>query len=337
MSSSTTETVIPVSKLPELESLLAVFESEDEAIEYLSGRGLNITHDYCVRCGEPNPRAINKREKRYLRCRKQGCDYNFSVFKDSFFSNSRLNVNKILEIAYFWMQGLDLKELTVKCVVNRNTVMEWTRRLRCLLVHDIEKCGEQERIGGDGVIVEVDESQRTRLPTGSWVVGGVERGKEMRMFAIIVDKRSAVGMRQVLESRLCPGSVVYTDSWKRYDNEELATVGLVRDETSRDIGFLDPITGGIADYTQTGWGDFSIRICRHHRTRGFVQGDLLLHIWRRQRVAEDHWERLVAAMCRFKGEHDLEDAGSAEALVQAELIASAVRMFAPKRYRRSDS
>lgn len=335
-SSSLMDAPGPMFQLPELTSLQDSFDVEENAIEYLTQRGLAIIHDYCIQCGEANPRVINKRGKRYLRCRKHGCDFNFSIFKNSFFSNSRLRVNKILEIAYYWLQGLDVKELSTKCAVNKNTILEWTHRLRSLLVHDIHNHEDQELIGGDGVVVEIDESKRTRLPGGNWVIGGVERTKNMRMFAIIVEEQSAQVLRQVLETHLSPGTIVYTDSWKRYEDSDLLTVGLHRDQITREIGFLDPDSGERASFSQICFADLSIRICRHHRTRTFVQGDLLMHIWGRQ-CQDNHWDNLIAAMCRFKGDQGGNEEGVVETLVQAELVASTVRLFPPGKRRRGAS
>jgi transposase-like protein len=78
-------------------------------------------------------------------------------------------------------------------------------------------------IGGQGVVVEVDESKfgkrkyhRGHHVEGVWVIGGVERTNERLIFAEVVDRRDAQTLIDVISRHVAEGSIVYTDMWRGY-------------------------------------------------------------------------------------------------------------------------
>ena len=82
---------------------------------------------------------------------------------------------------------------------------------RQLVANEVEE-GEGQ-IGGENVIVEIDESKfrkrkyhRGHHVEGAWVIGGVERSVERRVFAEIVEKRDAATLVDVVRRRVAPGS-----------------------------------------------------------------------------------------------------------------------------------
>ena len=81
------------------------------------------------------------------------------------------------------------------------------------------------KIGGAGVIVEVDE---TRFGSGKyncghrvggvWVVTGIERTAERRLFAVQVETRDSETLERVISENVHEGSIVVTERWKGYVN-----------------------------------------------------------------------------------------------------------------------
>ena len=80
------------------------------------------------------------------------------------------------------------------------TVTEYYRFFRELVSSSLEDI--DTRIGGEGIIVEIDESKFGKRKynrghavegegEGAWVVGGIERSIERKFFAEIVEKRYA--------------------------------------------------------------------------------------------------------------------------------------------------
>src|SRR6516225_4316799 len=98
---------------------------------------------------------------------------------------------------------------------------------RQLVANEVE--GDEGQIGGEGVIVEIDESKfgkrkyhRGHRVEGAWIVGGIERTPEKKVFLARVEDRKAKTLLKVLSEHLLPGTIIYTDMWKAYDGIEKA-------------------------------------------------------------------------------------------------------------------
>ncbi|KAG0421309.1 hypothetical protein DMUE_6300, partial [Dictyocoela muelleri] len=80
------------------------------------------------------------------------------------------------------------------------------------------------KIGGENVIVEIDESKfgkrkynRGHRVEGTWVVGGVERSSERRIFLKCVKTRNEKTLTKLLLRKVCKESILYTDLWRGYN------------------------------------------------------------------------------------------------------------------------
>lgn len=107
-------------------------------------------------------------------------------------------------------------------------------------------------IGGNGIIVEIDESKfgkrkyhRGDRVEGVWVVGGVERTEERKVFLTTVTNRNSNTMEDIIRKFVAPGSIIHTDCWAAYNMIErmeddvehqlnLHLHGLVRNELNTD-------------------------------------------------------------------------------------------------------
>lgn len=74
------------------------------------------------------------------------------------------------------------------------------------------------------IVVEVDESKfgkrkyhRGHRVEGVWVVGGVERTEERKMFLVSVPDRCKDTLHLILKNFIKPGSIIHTDMWKGYE------------------------------------------------------------------------------------------------------------------------
>ncbi|CAG8477413.1 4456_t:CDS:1, partial [Scutellospora calospora] len=101
------------------------------------------------------------------------------------------------------------------------------------------------KIGGKGIIVEIDESKfarrkyhRGRRVDSVWVIGGIERTEEKRVFLIIVEKRDKETIREIIEKYVEKGSIIHTDCWKGYIGIE--DLGIIHGTVNHSIYFTDP-------------------------------------------------------------------------------------------------
>ena len=107
-----------------------------------------------------------------------------------------------------------------------------------------------EKIGGPNIIVEIDESKlgkrkynRGHRIEGIWVAGGVERSDERCMFAVTVENRKAETLKDIILRNVAPGSIIYTDCWRGYRDEDLSAIGMTYDTVNHSVHFVDPETG----------------------------------------------------------------------------------------------
>jgi hypothetical protein len=116
------------------------------------------------------------------RCCNSKCRNNKpkSIFRGSFFAQARIPPHKVLELAYYWLCGVKATPaqlVTGHSSITITTYFKWFSELVGSYVRET-----QDKIGGPGVIVEIDEAKfgkrkynRGHRVEGAWVFGGVER------------------------------------------------------------------------------------------------------------------------------------------------------------------
>lgn len=116
------------------------------------------------------------------------------MYSNTFFAGSKLKANEVLFLARLW-----LAKVTVSAVIeltghSEKTVVAFLWHFRQLVASAIDL--EDTVIGGEGIIVEVDETKlgkrkynRGHRIDGVWVVVGVERTEERRVFVVPVESR----------------------------------------------------------------------------------------------------------------------------------------------------
>jgi transposase-like protein len=127
-----------------------------------------------------------------------------------------------------------------------------------------------------------------------WLIAGVERTINRKMFAVQVEDRSADTICQVIEKHVHPGSIIHTDCWKGYmyldksEEYEHRTV-------NHSEYFKDPITQVHTNTVEGTWAAIKLRIAKRYRCESGLQNHLPVFIWRRQNDGR-LWEALLAAL-----------------------------------------
>jgi transposase-like protein len=182
---------------------------------------------------------------------------------------------------------------------SNQTVSAFTRFYRQLVTSAFHP--ESSIIGGNGVIVEIDESKfgkrkyhRGHHVDGTWVVGGIERTSEKKVFLVPVESRDARTLLDVISSHVLPGSIVYTDMWKSYAsiNEVL---GLEHFTVNHSIHFKDPQTGVHTNTVEGLWNGIKLGIKPRNREKDGMDEHLMEFIWRRINK-NTLWDSLLTAM-----------------------------------------
>ena len=116
-----------------------------------------------------------------------------SIRKGSWFSQSNMTLEEILKFTYWWCQDLEQSQITHELGLARGTGVDWDSF--CREVCEITMFDSSQKIGGEGKIVQIDESKfgkrkyhRGHHVEGQWVFGGIEL-ESRKCFMIAVDER----------------------------------------------------------------------------------------------------------------------------------------------------
>lgn len=141
-----------------------------------------------------------------------------------------------------WLLKYPINVIVNETTVNKATVCNLLFNCRSLLA--VWLLENNERIGGPGHTVEIDESafgkrkyNRGRLQKTRWVVGGIDRYTK-KTFLKIVRDRKATTLQDVIVDFVEPGSTIITDCWRGYSN--LNNMGFVHHTVNHTYNFVNP-------------------------------------------------------------------------------------------------
>jgi hypothetical protein len=156
-------------------------------------------------------------------------------------------------------------------------------------------------IGGPGIVVEVDESKfgkrkyhRGHAVEGVWILGGVERTQERRVFLAVVPDRTLATLEDVISRHIYPGSIVHTDLWGGY-SQLSKNFDYTHKTVNHSIQFVDPISHVHTNTIEGTWAGIKKCIPIRNRTKGLICDHLFEFIWRR--VNEQNlWSAFIFAL-----------------------------------------
>ncbi|KYM95299.1 hypothetical protein ALC62_14052 [Cyphomyrmex costatus] len=187
------------------------------------------------------------------------CNFTISPFQGTWFANSHLGLQKTCRfIGYFLMMRPPRQHfLEEQLQMSSESVVDWSNFCRELLAQWMKQ--ENDMLGGRDVIVEVDEAKvdrrkynRGRIIGGQWVFGALERSSK-RFFIVPVKNRTAQTLTKIIEERIAPGSIIYSDSWKGY--LPLKELDYVHQTVNHSVHFVDPESGVHTQNIEQLWRD----------------------------------------------------------------------------------
>ena len=225
-----------------MHELQKLFFDEKTAVSFLVEHGIIKTERLCE-CGNL---AILKIERKTYRCGRYGCKKEVSCFSDSFFSNARIPCNRILFAAYLWLGKASHAQISTFTGISEQATTDYMRHFRQLVADSLDDIDFV--IGGEGIKVQIDESKfgkrkyhRGHRVDGVWIIGGVEKTPERKLFLRIIESRDAITLRKIIMRHVRCGSIIITDCWRGYLNlEELGYTHLSVNHTEN---FVNPLNG----------------------------------------------------------------------------------------------
>jgi hypothetical protein len=161
--------------------LVTVTRTEEDTILWMQQNGYLHNKLYCLICNRKMKQVLKKGSTFFccFQCRTER-----SILFNSIFKCTKIKINQILDLLYFWavnaLQTVVLKEARI----SRLTANKWYLKFRHVC-YEIMRLVKPKKIGGCGMIVQIDESKFSkrkynvgRLVKSVWVIGGIdERGE----------------------------------------------------------------------------------------------------------------------------------------------------------------
>ena len=239
------------------------------------------------------------KERNSFRCYRRLCDSECTIRKYTFFHGSHLHCSQILYLGYLWLTGATNKVAQLSTGHSKPVITRFYQHFRQLVTATL---GEEDTfIGGAGIEVEIDESKlakrkynRGHRVNGAWVIGGVERAQERRVFLIEIEKRDSVTLLNVIANHVHPESIVLTDLWKGY-SQLTSQLGMEHRTVNHSKHFKDPLTGTCTNRIEATWNALKISIKARNRTKASIDKHLTEFIWRRKN-REALWAAFIEAL-----------------------------------------
>ena len=190
------------------------------------------------------------------RCSNCNCGYHHTLRKHSFFSGSKLSLEKILKIVYYWTYQYPQDIVIHETGLSNHTVIDFFNFCREVCSVIIKE--HSEPIGGVGKVVEIDESKfgkrkynRGKRVEGVWVFGGIERDSNPpKCFFTPVTDRSAATLIPIIKQWILPGTTIASDCWRAYSS--LEQEGYIHTAVNHSIQFVSE-TGTHTNNIESRW------------------------------------------------------------------------------------
>ena len=265
--------------LPSIRDIMEIVRDEECSIKFLLDHGAFYIYENCPICGG----SMTLRKKQF-RCTRDGCRRSISILSHSFFANSRLAVHDCLLLGYLWLVGASVSTALSMTKHSKPTVVDYFGYFRQLVTSSLNL--EDTVIGGENIIVEVDESKfgkrknnRGSHREGAWVIGGIEQTNEIKFFMEVVDKRDAETIVDVLSRHIAAGSIVHTDCWRGYIGID-SKLSVSHFTVNHSVGFVNQENGINTNSIEGKWAALKRRITLRGRVQDKQGMYLFEQIWR---------------------------------------------------------
>jgi transposase-like protein len=269
-----------------IEDLVAL-KDPARLIEWCMNVGVLSSTYVCPQCGKNMKLSkTDKLSDKYTwRCRRDDHDLRRSVRKGTWFEECRLSMYQILIITYYWVIGRPAKHIALDRNISPTTVGEWKNFCRDVCVWICAR--ENEMIGGEGVIVEIEESEfgkrkfsnRSRRVNTTWVIGGVERCTH-KCFMAFVKERTKEGLLEVIQKYIRPGSIIISDCWRSY-------YGLKSEGYHHTYQFRNPDTRDQAKSAEGTWSMVKKSLKGTPSQEKMLNSYLAEYVWRQKRKGQE--------------------------------------------------
>ena len=233
------------------------FHNSERAIDIFRAHGVLPASVTCPSCGL---KCTYYEDRRLWRCtghsrvgkkkRRRSCTFSVSDNNGTFLERTRLEPWQVLLfinlfITKRWSHGAAVRNIGISLA----TSVDW--RSFCAEVCE-QWVGEEGAIGGEGVVVEIDETHfvkrkfnRGRVLSSVWLLGGIERETDKKFIVPLSEplseecrRRDADTLIPIIQKHVLPGTIINTDCWAAYGR--LKDRGYSHVTVNHKQNFVDP-------------------------------------------------------------------------------------------------
>lgn len=267
--------------IPKFQDIITILSGEEAAINYLLDKGILKRHIICE-CN--NMANLNLKRKSY-RCYTKSCQKECGIYRNTVLENRNVKPHEFLLLAYLWICETPQKTIIKMTHHSSATITNFLNLFREIVMESLTE--EDSQIGGENIVVEIDESKfgkrkfnRGHHVEGVWVIGGVERTPERKLFLKIIEKRNSESLLEVIKAHVKQGSIIYTDGWQGYNLIE-PVLKMEHSVVNHSLHFVNPENGHHTNTIEGTWSGVKRKIPVQKRTSK-ISPHLFEFIWRRK-------------------------------------------------------
>ncbi|CEF60081.1 Transposase, ISXO2-like domain-containing protein [Strongyloides ratti] len=266
-----------------ISTLTKKISDEEKAIKYLQEHNLLPT---VRKCENGHFMKLNFTNPIRWRCNLRSCRKESGIRVNSWFDGTKLPLQKAISFIYYWAhKQSSVEDMKRELGLNKNTVVAWNSYLREVCLYLEKK--EENKIGGKGLTVEVDETLFSRrkyncgriLPQ-QWCFGGICR-ETKECFVEPVANRASETLMEVLKRRVAPETLIISDMWRGYS--QVSDSGYEHLKVNHKYNFVDPLTNAHTQNIERVWRSVKERSKRQCGTRrSMLEGYMYEFTWRQK-------------------------------------------------------
>ena len=281
-----------------------ISQSDYLLIIQLQHIGLLKQYNYCLVCNnflELKPYTRNK-DKYAFRCMKTDCrNYKkyISIRKNSIFESFRFNLRIGIILLWKWLGTSTQEEILREVDVDAQVLSNFFSLIRKTCA--IYFTRNPVRLGGEGVICQIDESLFRHKPKNHvgrypenevWVFGIADTSyTPSRVYMQVVPNRTAATLLPIITEICRTGTIIYSDQWRAYNGIYLQ--GFIHNTVNHSLHFVDPETQVHTQNIESYWGKVKSRIKKMNGINGAKIQDYIFEWMWKDIIYQKEWQNIV--------------------------------------------
>lgn len=260
-------------------------------IDKLQEWGLIPNEKICKQCQKLMTVGRDSNRFRW-RCQKKNiatgskCNYSSSITSDTFFDGMHVSLVNLVSFMVMWSKNQTLAYIQSELGLSNKTCVKLSSLFRDVVFDKM--ITHFEPIGGEGKIVEIDESKfgkrkynRGHRVEGQWVFGAYEQGSGL-IFMVPVEKRDRDTLLPIIHKWIKPGTTIYSDKWKAYDGlDKDPKYHYIHHSVNHSVTYKDPITSACTNGIEGSWRPAKVAYNSSGRRKGSYDGYLAKYMFKK--------------------------------------------------------